>query len=138
MRLGSAAMSDSDFRAAIESCSYPIAEFRHADHLRLGWLLLSNMDLPSASAQAARAIRRLTQHYGRADRYHQTMTQAWMRLLASHEERDFSEFLERHADHVSLELLHRHWRRDTLTSAEAKANWIEPDLEPLPPIKRAF
>jgi hypothetical protein len=138
MRPSSAAMSDADFLAAIGSCSYPIAEFRHADHLRLGWLLLSKMDLASASAHAARTIRRLTQHHGMADRYHETITQAWMRLLASHEELNFCEFLALHRNRVSLELLHRHWRRETLMSAEARASWVEPDLDPLPPTRRSL
>ena len=136
MRLTSAAMTDADFLAAIENCSYPIADFHHAEHLRLGWLLLSRMDWMAASARAARAIRRLTQHYGRADRYHETVTQAWMRLLASHEEQDFSEFLTLHGDRLSLDLLCRHWRRETLMSNDARAHWVEPDLDPLPPIKR--
>lgn len=136
MRLTSAAMTDADFLAAIENCSYPIADFHHAEHLRLGWLLLSKMDRVSASARAARAIRRLTQHYGRADRYHETVTQAWMRLLASHEERAFGEFLALHADRLSLDLLHRHWRRETLMGDDARAKWVEPDLDPLPPVKR--
>jgi hypothetical protein len=137
MRLTSATMTDADFLAAIEDCSYPIAEFHHAEHLRLGWLLLSMMDFAPAAARAARAIRRLTQHNGVADAYHETVTQAWMRLLASHEERDFREFLALHGDRVSLDLLHRHWRRETLMSNAAKAHWVEPDLDPLPPIKRS-
>lgn len=135
MHLSSAAMSDADFLAAIEDCSYPIGDFHHAEHLRLGWLLLSTMDLVSASARAARAIRRMTEHHGRADRYHETITQAWMRLLASHDERDFSEFLALHAERATLDLLHRHWRRETLMSDQARTQWVEPDLKPLPPIR---
>jgi hypothetical protein len=135
MRLTSAAITDAEFLAAIENCSYPLGDFHHAEHLRLGWLLLSKMDPVSASARAARAIRRLTRHYGRADRYHETMTQAWMRLLASHEEQDFSEFLTLHGDQVSLDLLHRHWRPETLMSDHARAHWVEPDLEPLPAVR---
>jgi len=135
MHLSSAAMTDADFLDAIENCSYPIRDFRHAEHLRLGWLLLSKMDWVSASARAARAIRRLTRHYGMEHRYHETMTHAWMRLLASHDERDFSEFLTLHGDRATLDLLYRHWRRETLMSYQARVHWVEPDLESLPPIK---
>jgi len=137
MRLTSAAMPDAEFLTAIENCSYPIGEFHHAEHLRLGWLLLSRMDLPSAATRAACAIRRLAQHHGLGHKYHETITQAWMRLLASHDERDFSEFLALHGDRVSLDLLHRYWRRETLMSDSARARWVEPDLTPLPsPVAR--
>jgi len=135
MYLTSAAMSDADFLHAIENCSYPIEDFHHAEHLRLGWLLLSRMDCGSATARAARAIRRLAAHHGVENRYHETITQAWMRLLASHDERDFSEFLTLHGDRVTLDLLHRYWRRETLMSDDARAHWVEPDLESLPPVK---
>ena len=135
MHLTSAAMTDADFLDAIENCSYPIGDFHHAEHLRLGWLLLSKMDWVSASVHAARAIRRLTAHYGLESRYHETITQAWMRLLASHDERDFSEFLTLHGDRATFDLLRKHWRRETLMSDHARAHWVEPDLESLPPIK---
>ncbi len=125
MRLTSVAMTDSEFLTAIENCRYPIADFHHVEHLRLGWLLLSKMDLAPASTCAARTLRRFTQHYGRADRYHETITQAWMRLLSSHEEREFCEFLALHGHRVALALLHRHWRRETLRSDAARAAWVE-------------
>jgi hypothetical protein len=135
MHLTSAAMTDADFLDAIENCSYPIGDFHHAEHLRLGWLLLSKMDWVSASTRAARAIRRLAAHNGKASKYHETITQAWMRLLASHDERDFSEFLTRHGDRATFDLLYRYWRRETLMSDHARTHWVEPDLESLPPIR---
>ena len=135
MRLTSAAMTDADFLDAIENCSYPIGDLHHAEHLRLGWLLLSKMDWVSASARAACAIRRLTAHYGLESRYHATITQAWMRLLASHDERDFSEVLTLHGSRATFDLLRKHWRLETLMNDHARAHWVEPDLESLPPIK---
>jgi hypothetical protein len=138
MHWTSAAMSDGDFLAAIESCSYPMSDFHHAEHLRLGWLLLAKTDLASASTHAARTIQRLAQRHGKAARYHETLTQAWMRLLSSHDEQDFCDFLARHGDRASPDLPFRYWRRETLSSDYARSYWVEPDLEPLPPLVRAI
>ena len=137
LRLGSAAFGDAEFLAAVEGCTYPLTAFHHADHLRLGWILLADADVPMAVEHAAQTLRRFIRHHGKEDHYHETLTRGWMLLLASHDEPDFEEFLTHNHTHLCLSLLHRHWRPDTLHGTAARQSWVEPDLLPLPaPIPR--
>lgn len=136
MQFGSVAMTDDTFVAALQNCSYPIENFHHADHLRLGWILLSKMDPVSASAEAAKLIRNFGLHHGKGHIYHETVTRAWMRLLACHHEPSFEEFLSRNAGRISTRLLYEFWREETLNSQQARAEWVEPDLRSLPSSQR--
>lgn len=137
MRLGSVAVSDDEFLAAIESCSHAAGSFHHADHLRLGWILLSRMPLAPALERAATAIRRFAGHHGKEAVYHETITRGWMLLLASHDEADFTLFVRHNMERLSPALLHEYWEKETLNSDRARAHWVEPDIRPLPePVPR--
>jgi hypothetical protein len=52
-------------------------------------------------------IRRFATHYQVANIFHETVTVAWVHLLASHRERTFPAFLAEHQGRLSMELLHR-------------------------------
>lgn len=132
MQLGSQNLSDEEFLAAVRTCSYAIEDFRHADHLRLGWILLRTMDAKAASDEAAQIIRRFGLHFGKGHAYHETVTRAWMQLLSSHHESSFDEFLLRNQARISGPLLNEFWRSETLNSAQARSEWVEPDIKPLP------
>lgn len=134
MRLGSLGMSDQQFLAAVADLSYSAAGFHHGDHLRLGWLLLEQLGLEAAISKAADLIRRFGAHHGKADLYHETITRGWMQLLASHDEKDFQEFVDQNEARLNRELLYRYWRPETLHAPDARARWIEPDIRPLPEV----
>ena len=140
MRLGSSGLTDDEFIAALRNCSYAIDDFRHLDHLRLGWILLSRMDPAIASDEATTIIRKFGLHHGKGHAYHETITRAWMRLLATHDESSFEEFLAKNAERIATDLLHEFWRSETLSSPQARTEWVEPDVKTLPAIqiKRAL
>lgn len=135
MQSGSSGLTDAEFLDALTGCSYAIDEFRHLDHLRLGWILLSKMDAASASDEAAGIIRRLGLHHGKGHAFHATITRGWMRLLASQEASSFEEFVARHGARFTANLLGEFWRSETLNSRRARMEWVEPDIQPLPPIR---
>ena len=134
MRLGSLGMSDEQFLTSITDLSYSVAAFHHGDHLRLGWLLLEQLALEAAISKAADLIRRFGTHHGKIDLYHETVTRGWMRLLASHDEKDFQQFLDQNAPRLNRGLLYLYWRPQTLHGPHARARWVEPDIRPLPPM----
>lgn len=138
MLLGSNSLPDEEFLAAVEDCRFPADVFHHADHLRLGWVLLSTMPVELALRRAAAAVQRFASHNGKAERYHETITKGWMLLLASHDESDFREFLRCHSDRISAHLLHQYWNPETLASTEARTGWVSPDLQPLPEVSSRF
>jgi hypothetical protein len=129
---GSSALTDNEFVLALQDCSYPIADFRHLDHLRLGWILLSRMDPAVASDEAARIIRQFSLRHGKGHAYHETITRAWMHLLATHDESSFDEFRAKHAGRLAAGLLHEFWRSETLGSPRARIEWVPPDVKSLP------
>jgi hypothetical protein len=44
----------------------------------------------------------------------------------------FDQFLESHPQLLDKELPYRHWSRETMQSADARAHWVDPDLLALP------
>jgi hypothetical protein len=129
---GSLHLTDAEFLAAFESCTLAPSQFRHADHLRLAWIYLHRHPLDEALARVRSGIQAFAAHHGATGLYHETITAAWVRLLASHDEPTFAEFLARHEARLGKDLLHKFWTPELLASAAAKSAWVAPDLQPLP------
>jgi hypothetical protein len=128
----SSALNDEEFLAAFHSCSLPPACFRHADHLRLGWIHVHRETLQEAINHVCRGIRAYAAHLGKPEIYHETITAAWVRLIASHDELTFADFLIRNEYRLNTDLLYRFWSQDLLLSQRARAEWVLPDRMQLP------
>jgi hypothetical protein len=74
--------------------------------------------------------------------YHETMTQAWMRLVYRALEQSgpagtADRFLDDHPELSHMKTLQLFYSRERLMSPDAKARFVEPDISPLPvPIPR--
>jgi hypothetical protein len=77
-------MTDEEFIRALESCRLPESDFGHAAHLRAGYLYLQQTDFAGALARIGRAIRNYAKHLGKPDRYHETITVAYLALIQQH------------------------------------------------------
>jgi hypothetical protein len=126
-------MTDSDFLAAFEAGT--LESFRHRDHVRMCWLYLSRHG-EAGRRQVVDGIQRFALAKGATALYHETLTTAWLRLVLA-AVRDappggFEALVERHPWLLDKDTVYRHYRRDTLMGPEARARWVEPDLEPLP------
>ena len=132
LTVGSYALSDSDFLAALQDCSLPLEQFRHGDHLRLAWLKLRADAFPIALDSVRTTIRAFAAHHGKAAIYHETITTAWVALLASHHEPTFAEFLNANEYLLNAKLLERYWSPQALFSSIARESWLPPDRAPLP------
>lgn len=130
--LASAHLVDDEFLTAFHSCRLKTSEFRHADHLRLAWLHLQREPLEAALASVRTGIQAFAGHHGLTGLYHETITTAWVLLLATHREPSFEEFLRENDPLLNKELLHRFWTPGLLASEEAKKRWVAPDRRPLP------
>src|SRR5579872_2786660 len=93
LTLASAHLGDDEFLEAFHSCRLKNSEFRHADHLRLAWLHLRREPFDVALANVRTGIQRFAAHHGAAHRYYDAVTVAWVRLVATHSEKTFEEFL---------------------------------------------
>jgi hypothetical protein len=77
-------MNDAAFLAALESCTLPEAEFGHAGHVRAAYLYLRSMDYASALVKIRSVLRVYASSLGKAERYHETITVAYLALIQEH------------------------------------------------------
>ena len=74
-------MSDEEFIAQLEAGTLPEDQFHHADHLHAAWLYLTRFPAAEALARFSKVLRRYAASLGKADRYHETITWAYLLLL---------------------------------------------------------
>jgi hypothetical protein len=130
--VASAGLSDDEFLTAFGSCALPLSSFRHGDHLRLAWLQLHRKPFDEALTSVRDGIRRFAAHHGQSQLFHETVTTAWVKLLATHHETSFAEFLDRNESRLNPQLLHRFWSAAVLNSEAARLGWVAPDIKALP------
>ncbi len=123
---------DEQFLEAFHSCRLPKEQFTNISHFRLAWLHVHRESLAEAEAQIRTGIRRYAAHLGADGKYHETITTAWVRLVATHREATFEEFLRNNEAKLNLSTLHRFWSPELLASERARQEWVSPDLQELP------
>lgn len=129
-------LSDGDFVSALEGCRLSNESFHHRDHLRLAWLYLRRHGPAGARLRIAESIRRFAAHHGSPDRYHETITQAWLLLIAEAASRasghaDFDAVLAAFPDLLDKDTPRKYYSEALLQSAAARTAFVEPDLAPL-------
>lgn len=129
--------TDEEFREALERCVIPNHAFRHRDHLRLAWIYLRGADLDTAGKRLSENIRRYARHHGSVQRYHETLTQAWARIVAvaiaeTPGAGTFDALLSTHPHLLDKDLPLKHFSPALLWSARARERWVEPDRLPFP------
>ena len=135
--LGTAHLSDQALVEEFESCRLPTAQFHHADHIRLAWIYLGEMTETEAALRIEQSIRRYAAHNNIPHLYHQTITLAWMRLVAAalraiSPHTAFPEFAALHPELLDVHRLKNYYSKELLDSPRARAVWVEPDLRALP------
>jgi hypothetical protein len=71
-------MTDEEFLRALERCELAERDFGHAAHVRAAYLYLQEGDFVAALDRIRRAIRNYARHLGKPDRYHETITVAYV------------------------------------------------------------
>ena len=135
--LGSRSVGDEEFAGSFENCEYPNGMFKHADHIRLAWLYVGRFGRVGAEERITHSIRRFAASLGHEEKYHQTMTLAWLRLVhvaccASPELTDFETFIGSHLWLNDKKALNAFYSEELLLSERARLSWVEPDRHPLP------
>jgi hypothetical protein len=130
--VASAALTDDEFLTAFDSCTLPNTSFRHGDHLRFAWLQLHRHSFEEGLNLVHSGIRKFAEYNGMPYLFHDTITTAWVRLLATHHEASFTEFIALNDHRLTASLLHRFWTPAVLESDAARRGWVPPDKAPLP------
>jgi hypothetical protein len=134
------AWSDEDLLRAFEDLSFPADLFHHREHIRVAWLYLKSSDASRAAERMAEGIRRFANHQGATQKYHHTLTLAWMRLVAAAlvetpEGFTFEQFMAAHPELCGKNVLAKYFSDELLQTVTAREAWVEPDLQPLPTLR---
>jgi hypothetical protein len=77
-------VTDDEFLRALEKCELPESAFGHAAHVRAAYLYLRAEEFAGALERTRRAIRNFARHLGKPERYHETITVAYLALIQQH------------------------------------------------------
>jgi hypothetical protein len=128
---------DPELAAILPAIAGPDGEFGHREHINLAFWSVRRYGMPTATGKVCTWIRQLTAYQRVPQKYHHTVSRAWMEIVAHHvaadqDCADFGVFAFRYPTLLDKRLLSRHYRSSTLASPEARHDWVEPDLSPFP------
>jgi hypothetical protein len=124
-------MNDEDFLRALESCELPEQEFGHTAHVRAAYLYLRGEYFAAALERTCRAIRAYAAHLGRPDKYHETMTVAYVALIQQHmsergQSGGWTAFARDNPELLNKSLLKEYYPAEQLNSAAARKIFLLP------------
>lgn len=131
-------MKDEQLVAYFESCELSGDEFSHTEHVRVAWWYLRQCPFAEARQRFSDGLRRFAASKGASGRYHETITVAFLLLIAERLREtpslDWPEFAARHADLLAWNpsILARYYTEERLMSEQARGAFVLPDLELLP------
>ena len=128
-------MTDDEFLRALESCTLPESEFGHHAHVRAGYLYLKKSNFAEALVRMRRSICAYATHLGKPDRYHETITIAYLALIQQCivERGDgggWARFAQGNPELFNPELLGNFYDRDVLQSTLARRVFLLPRSKP--------
>ncbi|HUN31788.1 MAG TPA: hypothetical protein VMU95_07185 [Trebonia sp.] len=114
--------------------------FGQRQHVELAWRYLGAHDFGRAADTMGEAIRQVAAAHGQPGKYHETITRAWARCVAVHQQRwpgdTFAGFIDRNPQLLDSGLLSHFYSPERLRSAQARESYVEPDLRPLPSLSQ--
>jgi hypothetical protein len=106
------------------------ADFPHREHVRMAFEMLRRHDFAESVWLFSRAVRGMAARAGKQEAFNQTVTIAFLSLIAERMERDsapdFAAFVETHPDTLDKRALGRWYRADELTSDIARRTFVLP------------
>ena len=112
-----------------------LCEFPHASHVRLTLVYLQRHGRDEALRRMNEGLRKFVAMKGVPEKFHVTLTQAWLDLLDSarlaHPEADQPEMIVQACPALlDKDALLRFYSRDLLASDAARTSWLPPDRAP--------
>lgn len=130
--------SDVEFRAAFEAGAFAPADFSHRAHIRLAYVFLATSDVNLAlERMRAALVGFLCSHGLPVEKYHATLTRAWILAVdhfmhRSREASSADDFIARNPMLLDTKIMLTHYSADLLFSDRARADFVEPNLDPIP------
>jgi hypothetical protein len=105
------------------------AQFPHREHVRMAFEMLKRHEFAETVLHYSRALRALTARAGKPEAFHQTMTIAFLSLIAERMEGgagDFAAFARQHPELLEKSVLTRWYGPERLASAAARRIFVLP------------
>ena len=130
-------LRDPELAAILPGITGPGGQFRHRQHINLAFYAVRRYGMPDAIGAICGWIRQIAAYERAPQKYHHTVSRAWVELVAHHVAADpgcadFDVFADRNPALLDKRLLARHYRSSTLAARPARHDWVEPDLLPFP------
>ena len=110
------------------------ASFPHREHVRMAFEMLRRHDFTETVLHFSRALRSMAQQAGKAHAFHQTLTIAFLSLIAERLEdgrwEDFDAFARDNPDLLDKGALTRWYRPERLASERARRTFVLPEPAP--------
>ena len=134
---GHAAALPAELTAILAEIVSPGGAFRHREHVHLAYIAVQRYGPAGAADAVAGWIRHLAAYRRAPQKFHVTVTRAWVEIVAHHMAAgpaapDFPTFADRHPPLLDKRLLTKHYSSRALASPAARTGWLEPDLAPFP------
>jgi hypothetical protein len=130
---------DCDFRSAFEACHVSPSQFNHEAHVRLAYVYLVEHEVELAVEKMRQALLNFLEHNDiPRSKYHETLTRAWILAVRHFMSRSAAsdsaaEFIAANEALLDSKIMLTHYSASVLFSAEARAAFVEPDIDPIPP-----
>jgi hypothetical protein len=111
----------------------PADAFHHQQHVHVAWVFVRDYGMPAALGEFTAAIRRFADAKGATGLYHETITWAFLLLIAERQARTpvetWDAFRAAHPDLLVWKpsILSRYYSKELLASALAKRTFLMPD-----------
>lgn len=107
------------------------ASFPHREHVRMGFEMLRRHNFEAAALHYCGALRAMTARAGKPLAFHQTITIAFLALIAERmeaaEHSDFTSFAGANPDLIDKSALKRWYRPERLATDAARRTFLLPD-----------
>jgi len=130
-------MTDTELTRALERGDIVNESFHHLSHLHVAWVYLSESQTVGEAAAKMRAtLQRFAASVGHSEKYHETITVFWIRLLSWVRQANAGVSLEQIVE-ANRQLLEKnfvleYYSPELLFSDRARTSWADPDLKSLP------
>ena len=112
----------------------PADQFHHPQHVEVAWRFVTKYGMPAALAEFTAAIKRFADAKGAHGLYHETITWAFLLLIAEREAKhprgDWAAFAAANPDLLVWKpsILERYYSKELLASELARRTFLMPDL----------
>ncbi|HEX7281387.1 MAG TPA: hypothetical protein VF239_04970 [Vicinamibacterales bacterium] len=133
MPASDATLSSDELLARFVDSTLPADQFHHEQHVQVAWLFVRRYGMPDALGAFTVAIKRFAAAKGAHALYHETITWAFLLLIAERQARSgaatWEEFAAAHPDLLVWKpsVLDRYYSKELLASPLAKRTFLMPD-----------